>query len=655
MTAVSPPGRENVLSGTRVLRYAGFMPAVVPQVLLLAAMSAGLLLLGAALPARAGMVREEGNAVYLSNGLVEVGVNKGTGTLISLKEGTNGASILGTGNMGYLTLTWNRLHPGPGEAAVWVTARPDIFRVVSDTPQLAELSFEWKPGTAAPFDLDLRLMMRPGVSGFYVAEIIRNPPGAADSRIEESTWKMRFADALFNYRYLHPRLQGPLVSSAETARLHADPKANLMNETFRMPDGDIWAKHQWWMNDKLSPVYGLTGPGLGAWCIMPSYESFGTVRPHNDTNAVHETVDGPIILMGFENNYYGRGPLPVTAGFAKYNGPLFVYLNHGPSREAMWADARREAAAQAAQWPYRWIQNPLYPLERGAVTGGFKITDGSSAAGAWAILGDPESDWQSHECPYLFFTQADANGRFTLAKVRPGTYTLYAWVRGVYGELRRDGVTVVAGKTTDLGTMTWTPETHGQFLWQIGTADRDAREFAGADTLQAPGELRPHWNNFLHYHTLFPHDVDFTIGKSDPHKDWYYMHPAGLIDDPRYYEVQPPAPPLKEQKPIAWNIHFNLPKVPGKEGVLTLAFCSVRDTTLRVLVNGTQVAALPFPYAESDSIGIRAGTAGLWRERIVRINPALLHAGMNTITLVHNKPNWLHYVMYDFIRFETVD
>jgi rhamnogalacturonan endolyase len=598
-------------------------------------------------------VREERSAVYLSNGLVEVGINKSTGELVSLREG-NGPSVLGTGHMGYLTLTWRYLHAGPKDPPHYIGTHP-VFRVVSDTPDLGEVSFDWQAGPDQPFDLDLRLMMRPGASGFYVAEIIHNPAGAPDSQIEECTWKMRFADALFNYRYLHPLLQGPLVSSSETAALHADPAVNLMNETFRMPNGDIWAKHQWCMNEKLSPVYGLTGAHVGAWDIMPSYESFGSVRPHNDCNAVHETVDGPIILMSFENNYYGRGPLPVTAGFVKYNGPLFVYLNQGVDRDAMWADARREAAAQAAQWPYAWLHDPLYPLQRGTVTGRFQITDGSSAAGAWAILGDPDTDWQSHSCPYLFFVKADASGQFTLPEVRAGTYTLYAWVRGVYGELRRDGVSVEAGKTTDLGTLTWTPVTHGKFLWQIGTPDRDAREFAGADTLQGPGELRPHWNNFLRYHTMFPHDVDFTIGKSDEHKNWFYMQPAGLIDDPRYYEVQPPAPPLQDQKPIAWNIHFNLPKVPGKEGVLTLAFCSVRDTTLLVQVNGTQVAAISFPYVDSDSIGIRAGVYGLWRQRIVDIKPGLLHPGMNTITLVHSRAYWLHYVMYDFLRFETVD
>jgi rhamnogalacturonan endolyase len=320
----------------------------------------------------------------------------------------------------------------------------------------------------------------------------------------------------------------------------------------------------------------------------------------------------------------------------------------------MWADAKREAAAQQAQWPYQWIDDPLYPLQRGSVTGRFSITDGSPAKGAWAILGDPDSDWQSHHCPYLFFTQADAQGNFNLTKVRPGTYTLYAWVRGVYGELRQDGVRVAPGTTTSLGTLKWTPITHGRLLWQIGTPDRDAHEFKGADTLQPAGKLRPNWDNFLYYHTLFPHDVDFTIGKSKESQDWYYIHPAGLIDDPRYTEVQPPAPPLAQQKPIAWNIHFNVPAVPAKGTLLTMGFCSHRNTTLRVLVNGVEAASLPFP-STGASIGIRAGITDKYEVREVTIPAALLKAGDNTITLVHRKPYWLSYVIYDFLRLEALD
>jgi rhamnogalacturonan endolyase len=527
--------------------------------------------------------------------------------------------------------------------------------VIARTPEFAEISFYWPAaGAAQPFDMDLRVQMRAGEKGFHIATIYQKQPGAPDAQIMSLTWKQRMNDSVFTYRYLHDQLQGPLLSVAITKQVHEDPTDQLMNETFRLPDGDIWAKHQWCKNEKLSPVHGMTGDNIGIWYIMPSYESFGAVRPHNDSNAIHETIGGPLTMLNFENDYYGRGPIPIPDGFAKYNGPFFVYLNSGPSREAIWADAKREAAAQQAQWPYSWIDNPLYPLGRGSVTGHFSITDGSPANGAWAILSDPDSDWQSHRCPYLFFTQADANGNFDLTKVRPGTYTLYAWVRGVYGELRLDGVRVAPGVTTSLGTLKWKPVSHGRLVWQIGTPDRDSHEFKGADTLQPPRKLRPNWDNFLYYHSLFPNDVNFTIGKSKESQDWYYMQPAGLIDDPRYTEVQPPAPPPEDQKPIAWKINFNLPTVPARGALFTLAFCSSRETTLRVLVNGAEAAALVFPYSGA-SICIRAGILDKYEVREVSIPASMLKSGANIITLVHEKPYWLAYVSYDFLRLEALD
>jgi rhamnogalacturonan endolyase len=172
--------------------------------------------------------------------------------------------------------------------------------------------------------------------------------------------------------------------------------------------------------------------------------------------------------------------------------------------------------------------------------------------------------------------------------------------------------------------------------------------------LQPPGKSRPNWDNFLLYHKLFPNDVNFTIGKSKEAQDWYYIHMAGLSDDPRMVEVQPPAPPLNEQKPIAWKINFNLQAVPAKGTIFTIATCSHRDTTLRVLVNGTEVAALDY-QSSGASIGIRAGIYDRYDVREVSLPAATLKPGENTITLVHRRAYWLNYVLYDFLRLEAVD
>ena len=43
---------------------------------------------------------------------------------------------------------------------------------------------------------------------------------------------------------------------------------------------------------------------------------------------------------------------------------------------------------------------------------------------------------------------------------------------------------------------------------------RQAKEFF-------KGDDHWHWGMYIEYAKYFPNDVDFTVGKSDPAKDWY--------------------------------------------------------------------------------------------------------------------------------------
>jgi rhamnogalacturonan endolyase len=589
--------------------------------------------------------------VTLANGIVALVLDKKTSRAVSLHQYGNSLELLGAGG-GYPHFDWASLNPTPKEATRALSGTPR-FQITVSREDCAEVSFDYPADASRPFEFDLRYVLRRGDSGFYVYAIMRKPADQADIQVDAAGWKMRVNPRVFNYRFMHDQLRGPLVPEETTRAVASDTNAGLMNWTYRLPDGSILAKHAWMNNELVSPVFGATGDRLGIWFVYGSFESFGGIRPTCQTTAVHE--GGPILLHLFENSYYGRGGLPMEGQFAKFNGPFFVYVNSGKNPDELWADAKRRAAKEAADWPYRWIDNPLYPLERGTVAGKLTVAHTGPAKGAWVILGDPNSDWQTHKCPYLFWTQTDATGSFLVPHVRPGAYTLYAWVPGVDGQLRQDGVVVAANQATALGELTLNPATHGRLLWQIGIPDRWAGEFKGGDTLLKTGETHRNWDNFLRYHELFPHDVNFVIGQSREKDDWFYFHPAGLPEDFARYRVGgPPVTPEQLKKPIAWNIQFNLDQAPKGRSYLTMGFCSARDTTLRVLVNGTEVGAVHFPY-DGASIGIRAGMCGTYREEVIPIDPARLHQGANTITLVHRKAYFLLHVIYDFLRLETED
>jgi rhamnogalacturonan endolyase len=121
--------------------------------------------------------------------------------------------------------------------------------------------------------------------------------------------------------------------------------------------------------------------------------------------------------------------------------------------------------------------------------------------------------------------------------VRAGNYTLHAWVDGVLGGLDLGNVNVTAGKDLDLGRIEWQPIRFGKIVWEIGTPDRNTAEF-----FKGNGANYWLWGWPVRYGALFPNDIIFTIGKSDPAKDWLFEQmPHELIDPailPRHFPAR---------------------------------------------------------------------------------------------------------------------
>ena len=124
-------------------------------------------------------------------------------------------------------------------------------------------------------------------------------------------------------------------------------------------------------------------------------------------------------------------------------------------------------------------------------------------------------DWQDDAKNCEFWVHADANGNFKIPNVRAGTYSLHAIADGVLGDLTVSNIVVASGKSLSLGKLNWQPVRFGKQLWDIGIPNRNGSEFfKGNDYF--------HWGWYLEYPKLFPNDVNFTIGKSDFHKDWFF-------------------------------------------------------------------------------------------------------------------------------------
>jgi rhamnogalacturonan endolyase len=218
---------------------------------------------------------------------------------------------------------------------------------------------------------------------------------------------------------------------------------------------------------------------------------------------------------------------------------------------------------------------------------------------------------------------------------------LRALADGVLGEFARADIVVAAGRPVDLGTLTWKPVRRGKPLWEVGVPNRTASEFAGAGTFYDPAMP-------LRYATLFPNDVKYVIGRSRPDRDWFFQH-VPRNEDPAakslpYRGITTPG------RATPFAIEFTLPSAPRGKATLRVAICGGGAREIGVSVNGQ-------PAGKVDRLLIdgaitRHSIQGLWYEREVAFDAALLRAGANVLTLTIPAGPVNNGAIYDCVRLE---
>lgn len=245
-------------------------------------------------------------------------------------------------------------------------------------------------------------------------------------------------------------------------------------------------------------------------------------------------------------------------------------------------------------------------------------------------------DWQIDAKNYEFWVRADANGNFTIPNVRPGQYTLHAIADGVLGEFALTNIAVDAGKSFSLGRLYWQPARFGQQLWDIGVPNRSAGEFFKGDDYY-------HWGWYLQYPKLFPHDVNYVIGQSNFHKDWFFEQVPHNADPSDMNG-------LGFGRSTTWSVTFNLSQAPVGKATLRLAICGVGTRQITVTMNdrpaGTVTGLLYNATINRDGIG------GTWGEHDVTFDASLMQAGKNVLKLTIPAGGLTSGVMYDYLRLE---
>jgi len=248
-------------------------------------------------------------------------------------------------------------------------------------------------------------------------------------------------------------------------------------------------------------------------------------------------------------------------------------------------------------------------------------------------------DWQNDAKDYEFWVRADAAGNFAIPNVRPGTYTLHAIADGVLGDLSVTNVVVPAGQPLAMGTVTWQPVRHGRQLWDIGIPNRDASEFFKGDDYF-------HWGWYLQYPKLFPNDVNYAIGQSDFHQDWFF-------EQVPHNENSANTTGEGSGRATTWTVNFSLPEATHGRATLRLAICGVGARSIEATVNDQPIGRVT-DLTYNATIN-RDGIGGYWKEHDLEFNAALMRAGANALKLTIPAGGLTSGIIYDYLRLELDD
>lgn len=592
---------------------------------------------------------EDASSFTLANGHVTAQIEKRSGVLASLKY--KDLELLGKASgrpFGY----WS--HNGGGALG---TSRETavIVNPSSNGGERAIVSCRFAYGQGGgnlPADVDLRFALGRSDPGVYVYSLWTHRPEHAALRLGEARFTLKLNERVFDYLAIDGKRRKIMPTPSDWDKGTPLNMMEVRRMTTGLYIGQAEHKYDYSAIQFETPAFGWssTQHQVGLWVVNPSNEYLGggptkvELTGHLDVN----TGAAPTLCNYWVGSHYGGSSFLVAPGesWSKVVGPMLIYCNTAPGHEALWKEALARAAQEAEAWPYDWAADTHYvnKAQRGSVTGQITVQDplvsmaqvsnllvGLTAQGGASARGAGGVDWQKDAASYQFWIRADKKGRFTIPKVRPGTYTLRAFADGVLGEFSRANVTVAAGQTQGIGSVVWQPVRLGRQLWEIGIPNRSAEEYRHGDHYWQ-------WGLYLKYPEEFPSDVNFVVGKSDWRKDWNYC--------------QPPRIQGNRASPTTWTVTFDLPEAPRGQATLRLAFAGNRGRGgIQVSVND-QAAGNTGPLPDTGVMH-RDGIRGYWFERNVSFDAGLLKAGTNVLKLTNPARSWTEGVLYDYLRLEV--
>jgi rhamnogalacturonan endolyase len=623
-------------------------------------------LLFSALPCKAASppvaIASSEQTFTLSNGILSAIIDKRSGRLDSLKY--NGIETL-------TNAYWSHSAASPSTTAT-ITIDPKTNGGERGEVAIKGISagkaMGAGPGGSAIADIEIRFCLARDDSGLYTYSIWEHKADYPATNVGEARFCAKLNDSVFDWMTVDGNRNMKLITAYDWD--HGTPmnmkEARLMNTGDYK--GQVEHKYDYSANQFQTLTWGWssTTKHIGIWFINPTIEylSGGPTKvelsAHRDATFTDSLTAPavPCLLNYWRGSHYGGSSLVVEQGehWSKIIGPFLIYCNSGENPDSIWKNALARSPIETKAWPYAWVDSVDYPHreQRATVSGQMNLNDPQAVdqnlpnlligltAPDYTVssgrAGTSTVTWQNDAKHYEFWLKGDADGRFSIPAVRAGNYTLHAIADGVLGEFARENIKVESGKSLDLGKLEWKPFRYGRQIWDVGIPNRSASEFFKGDDYF-------HWGMYLQYAKLFPNDVNFTIGKSDFKKDWYFEQvPHDISNDPTG---------KGKGRATDWTIHFNLPAAVQGQMVLRLAICGIGTKELLVSVN--QKPAGTVTDLEYNATINRDGIGGFWTEKDVTFDASLLHAGENQLTLGIPAGGLMNGIMYDYIRLEMKD
>jgi hypothetical protein len=264
-------------------------------------------------------------------------------------------------------------------------------------------------------------------------------------------------------------------------------------------------------------VYGQASSGTtyGVWTVLPKQETL-VGGPTKQDLFFTNNIDMIEAYSNHENNTLNlNAATGVTSN--RLFGPYYIHVNTEgvaynqsgdqlTSPAQMYSDAISAGAALTSSGQYdndaQLVAAGYVPTSgRGTVQVQVNGVTGSQYT-AWAVLSDPNTNFQFSCNGMQYWADISQNGTTTFTGVAPGTYRLSVYVLGQWGEYRQDGIAVTANNTTVVPTVNFVPENFagatGETVFTIGTPDRSSHEFLHGHTSNGNDD-REYWGNWNYW------------------------------------------------------------------------------------------------------------------------------------------------------------